>query len=224
MNIKAQNSVEASLRLMLPRSVILKCCPIQDFFHLLSEAEAQIVRFAIYKRRIEFSTGRYLAKAAIKDLGEVVSEILKGEQHQPLWPRNIVGSISHSSGICAAVVAGAENISYIGIDFEAIKDVPESILAKIAGDNEVRELKGEFPLTELTAILFCIREAVFKAYYPLTGHVLDHRDVRITLQGQHFTAEILSGPVHPLMPNNKIGGKFRVAEGMAVAGVAQLHC
>lgn len=210
-----------SFREMLPNTVSLKCSPIADFSDELSQSEFQIIKNAISKRKAEFSTGRQLAKAAIRDLGATVGEILQGEQRQPLWPGNIVGSISHSSGICVAAAARTADISYIGIDIEAVHDVPEGILPTIASEEELQSLEGILPTKELAATLFCIREAVFKSYFPLTGHFLCYKDVRVELHEDAFVAKIIAGQTHTLFQENEIGGKVRICSGMAIATVAQ---
>ena len=221
MNIGATETIEGVLRSMLPSSVVLKCGVIQDFAHYLSKSEAQVVQNAVDKRRDEFSTGRYLAKAALKELGENAFEILRGERRQPIWPKQICGSISHSSGFCAVAVGKTDDISFLGIDFEAVQDVPANILQRTARAEEVRALRGQFTPKELAAVLFSIREAVFKAYFPLTGHYLDYEDVRVTLDGDGFSAEVISGPNHPLMQGAKIEGKMYLTSGTAIAAVAK---
>ena len=61
-------------------------------------AEEPIIGRAVEKRRREFITARHCARAALSQLGSDVGPIMRGEKGEPLWPRNVVGSITHTDG------------------------------------------------------------------------------------------------------------------------------
>ena len=73
---------------------------------LFPEEEA-LVAGAVTKRREEFAAGRNAARAALAGLGPPPCPLLRAGRRAPAWPQGIVGSITHCSGFCCAVVAPA---------------------------------------------------------------------------------------------------------------------
>src|SRR4051794_19903843 len=71
---------------------------------LLPEEEAALGT-VVETRRHEFTIGRNCAHRALARLGFPPAPLLRGHYRQPLWPIGVVGSITHCSGYCAAVVA-----------------------------------------------------------------------------------------------------------------------
>src|ERR1700683_4772139 len=76
--------------------------------------EQAYVKRAVPHRRAEFSTGRWCAREAIKAVGAAPVPIPAGPRHGPLWPVGVMGSISHTSGICAAVAGLSSRYAAIG--------------------------------------------------------------------------------------------------------------
>ena len=70
-------------------------------------AEEPLIARAVEKRRRDFIGARHCARIALGKLGEPPAAILKGEKGQPLFPRGIVGSLTHCDGYQAAVLAHA---------------------------------------------------------------------------------------------------------------------
>ena len=77
-----------------------------------------------------------------------------------------------------AAVARASAIRSVGIDVEPPLPLPEDLLDMIATANERRELKGDLVSARL---LFCMKEAVYKATHPIDGVFLEHHDVEVRL-------------------------------------------
>ena len=67
-------------------------------------------------REQEYSLGRYCAKQAINAIGIDCNEIQSSSHGFPIWPKGIVGSISHSKGTCLSAVAKSKDFEAIGID------------------------------------------------------------------------------------------------------------
>lgn len=85
----------------------------------ISLEEALHVKDCVQQRIKEFSTGRYLARKALRKLGwkeEVVVGV--GRFYEPLWPPGIQGSITHDDGVVAVCVrkGGLSGHGMIGID------------------------------------------------------------------------------------------------------------
>src|ERR1700720_856307 len=90
---------------------------------LLLPAEARYLGRAIPKRAREFAAGRLCARPALAELGILDVAIEVGDDRQPIWPDSMVGSITHTAGFCAAVVAERRVVGALGLDREAVGEV-----------------------------------------------------------------------------------------------------
>jgi 4'-phosphopantetheinyl transferase EntD len=162
---------------------------------LFPEEEAVIGR-AIEKRRREFTTARACARAALARLGQPPVAILPGERGSPGWPPGIVGSITHCAGYRAAAVARASQVLAIGLDAEPDEPLPGGVLDVISLPAERESLAGlarSAPGPNWDRMLFCAKESVYKAWFPLTGRWLGFAQAHITLDpaAGAFTARLL---------------------------------
>lgn len=161
--------------------------------------EALLVRSAVDKRRAEFTTARHCARQALTRLGAPAGAILTGERGAPLWPREVVGSITHCDGYRAAVVARPAHVTAIGVDAEPALPLPEGVLEAVALPDEqtaVKELLASAPGVAWDRLLFSAKESVYKAWYPLMGRFLEFEEARLVFDpaGGTFTAHLLAGP------------------------------
>lgn len=142
--------------------------------------EIQSLGKVVDRRRMEFATGRYCAKKVISLLGVTPSAIVIGDGREPLWPRGIVGSITHCSGYCAAAAAKSSQVLSIGIDAEENLPLPEGVWELIAGNQQPSVLAHHSdPLICWDRLLFCAKEAVYKAWYSITKQWLDFSECHI---------------------------------------------
>ena len=77
-----------------------------------------------------------------------------------------------------AAVARAPTILSVGIDVEPPLPLPEDLLDMVATPSERRQLRGDLVSARL---LFCVKEAVYKATHPIDGVFLEHHDVEVRL-------------------------------------------
>ena len=91
-------------------------------------AEESLIARAVEKRRREFITARHCARQALGQLGIEPTPIMRGDKGMPLWPKQIVGSLTHCDGYRAAVVAYAMGVRSLGIDAEPHDELPEGVL------------------------------------------------------------------------------------------------
>ena len=132
---------------------------------------------------------------ALRLLDHVDVPILRGQQREPRWPDSIVGSITHCSGYCAAAVARTQEFRSIGIDAELDAPLPRGVLAMIAREEEYRwlsETNGSGVCWD--RLLFCAKESIFKAWFPLTRSWIGFRDALVSVdpQTQSFSASIVA--------------------------------
>ncbi len=146
-----------------------------------AEEEPLIVR-AVAKRRNEFVTVRHCARVALGDLGVAPAPILKGDKGEPCWPDGVVGSLTHCAGFRGAAVARRGLVRAVGIDAEPHDVLPDGVLGAISIPAERHEI-GLLPTgLHWDRILFCAKEATYKAWYPLTHRWLGFEDAHITLE------------------------------------------
>lgn len=162
---------------------------------LFPEEEALLVR-AVDKRRREFTTGRHCARQALAALGVGPVPIPRGVRGAPQWPPAVVGSITHCADYRAAAVARAASAAAVGIDAEPHEPLPDGIFSIVTTGGEaghLRDLAARRPGTHWDRLLFCAKEAVYKAWFPLARRWLGFEDAEVTIDPDRgaFTARLL---------------------------------
>lgn len=197
---------------------------------LYPEEEAVISR-AVDKRRREFRTVRHCARRALGELGIPPSPVLPGERGMPLWPPGVVGSMTHCMGYRAAAVARSRELLTIGIDAEPHDVLPADVLRYITLDEErarLTELTGADREICWDRVLFCIKETVYKAWFPLTRKWLGFEDATVTIDlsttdlamGAFSARLLVAGPIIADEPLTGFHGRWLVGDGLVVASIA----
>ena len=191
----------------------------------LPEEEPLIAR-SVAKRRNEFVTVRYCARQALGELGVAPVPILKGDKGEPCWPDGIVGSLTHCEGFRGAVVGRRAEVRSVGIDAEPHDVLPKGVLGAISLPVERAELVDLPGGLHWDRILFCAKEATYKAWYPVTHRWLGFEDAHITFDVDDsgtaggFVSRILidpaalSGP-----PLETLSGRWLVRDGLALTAI-----
>jgi 4'-phosphopantetheinyl transferase EntD len=146
--------------------------------------EAAALGSAVQARRREFATARHCARQALAGLGWPAGPIPRQPSGAPAWPTGVVGSLTHCLGLRAAAVARQCDLCALGIDAEPAKALPPGVLVRISQPTErarVAALAQNRPGVAWDRLLFCAKEAVFKAWYPLVGQGLGFEAVDIVL-------------------------------------------
>jgi len=146
---------------------------------LLSAAERYHVRQAVRKRVQEFAAGRLCARRALAEFRVENFDLHVAVDRQPLWPDGMLGSITHTAGLCAAVVAPRRTLAAVGMDSEIVGHVTADIWPAICGPQEADWLRS-LPASERAAavtLIFSAKEAFYKCQYPVTGEWLDFHDL-----------------------------------------------
>jgi 4'-phosphopantetheinyl transferase EntD len=151
-----------------------------DPAQLLPEEAAYLGR-AVPKRIQEFAAGRVCARRALCEFGIVDFPIRVADDRQPIWPDRIRGSITHTAGFCAAVVAERRRIGAVGLDSEVVGDVNAEIWPSICVSVETAWLSSLPPSQRTAAVtlIFSAKEAFYKCQYPVVREFLDFRDVSV---------------------------------------------
>ncbi|MCP4093307.1 MAG: 4'-phosphopantetheinyl transferase superfamily protein [Planctomycetes bacterium] len=203
----------SGLRQQLLSEVLLEVAPVVDRVHDLLPEEAALVASAVESRRNEFSSARCLARQLLAELGAAEQPLLPNPDRSPIWPQGVIGSLSHGRRYCAAMVApsanetannpatvssGAEPPSSIprllgiGVDLEDIRSLHTPLFQELLTERELSLLdptasQEQQALQVLAA--FSIKEAVYKAMWPINNDGLAFHDVEI-----RFHPELSLGP------------------------------
>ncbi len=181
---------------------------------------------AVTSRRLEFATARACARRALQALGREAGPILRGSQREPLWPAGIVGSITHCTGYRAAAVAETQHVLTIGIDAEVHASIPPRVLQRVALPQERAWLAGAPGPWHWDRLLFCAKECVYKAWFPLTRSRLGFEDALITFEPLEgiFHASIRPGALPPgVQAPVSFTGRYAVRDGLVLTAIAVLN-
>jgi 4'-phosphopantetheinyl transferase EntD len=191
---------------------------------LFAEEEAVVAR-AVDKRRREFTTARFCARAALARLGVPPVPILTGLRGAPTWPAGIVGSITHCAGYRACAVARACEVATIGLDAEPNEPLPNGVLDAVSVAEErswLRALAAAAPGVCWDRLLFSAKEAVYKAWFPLTQRWLDFDQAVVTVDPveMSFAARLLvPGPTVAGRQLSTLDGRWLSRNGLVVATI-----
>ena len=191
---------------------------------LFPDEEAAIAK-AVDKRRREFATARACARAALAKLGLPPAPIVPGLRGAPQWPAGVVGSITHCAGYRASAVARACDVVTIGLDAEPHDALPPGVLSAIAYGREeasLAALAAARPEVCWDRILFCAKESVYKAWFPLTSRWLGFEDASVAINpaNRTFTARLLvDGPVVNGAVLTGFNGHWLVSHGLIAAAI-----
>jgi phosphopantetheine--protein transferase-like protein len=161
--------------------IILLTGPIHDTPAQLYPEEQQYIKNAAQARVAEFSAGRHYAKKALSKLGINDFPIHVGDNRQPVWPKTIVGSISHCKNQVGVVVTHTKSYAGIGLDIETIKPLRYNISRHVCTKKDTQWL-GQFSDKEhdlMLIVLFSLKEAIYKAVYQYRHIKLGFKDVTV---------------------------------------------
>jgi 4'-phosphopantetheinyl transferase EntD len=190
--------------------------------------EALIAR-AVDKRRKEFVTARHCARTALAELGEPPVAIMVGDRRAPVWPRGVVGSLTHCAGYRGAVVAYALQVRSLGIDSEPHEQLPDGVLESVSLEPERDWLTTTPAGLHAGRLLFCAKETTYKAWFPLTGRWLGFEDAHITFtitetgdgwQGSFHSRLLVDGATHQGPPLASFDGRWLVRDGLVLTAIA----
>lgn len=179
-------------------------------------------------RRREFERGRGCAHAALGRLEPSLAThpVAIGADRQPVWPVGVRGSITHCQGYAVAAVARRTDYLAVGVDVEPDQPLPDRVRRRIVTAGEwsgLSDLERALPTGPAwDRLIFCAKEAIFKAWYPVEGTWLDFTDAVVTIDPVQacFEAQIV-GPraaVAREVPD-RLTGRIGFDAGFIVAAV-----
>lgn len=171
--------------------VLTRCDHRDGWLDELTPVEKKQIGDVCEKRYSEFAAGRSQARQLIAALTGVAETLLIGEYRQPLWPRAVTGSISHSDNYCAVAIAPKSVLDSVGLDvepFEALDaDVADVVLTEAEHastaviDNMLLQSGREALGGKAHKLIFSIKEAVYKCCYPEVQAFIDFHQCNVSL-------------------------------------------
>ncbi|WP_425045858.1 4'-phosphopantetheinyl transferase family protein [Primorskyibacter sp. S87] len=207
-------------QLLDPDIALAAADPRSDAHRLLAD-EFPAIATAVPKRQCEFSAGRTAARQAMAGLGLAPQPVPSGDDRAPRWPAHLVGSITHTDHDCLAAVAHARDVQMLGIDLEPATplDGQDWDTVCTAGEQQWLALQSDPGL--MAKLIFCIKEATYKAQYPQSRTVFgfDVIETEIDHDSQRFSARFVRD-VDPFQGGDTLAGRFAIGYGLIVAVVA----
>jgi len=179
------------LKSLFPRPVGAATARLGEANHPLFPGEEAFVTGAVDKRRREFAAGRACARRALSQIGFAPAAIPSAPDRSPIWPAGAAGSISHDASLCVAVAAKGSDFRSIGVDIERIGAArPELADMILRPDEQITPAQRPSGGADWLTLHFCLKEAAYKAFYPLYRQIIDFQAMRISLAPTegHFRA------------------------------------
>ena len=130
------------------------------------------------KRKSSFFAGRLAAKVGMGALGVSEEDVGVGPRGEPLWPKTVSASLSHTDDTAMCILSCGQY--RLGIDVERPMNVTDSYEVKKMIMTKFEQQyfsKFSFGKNCLTTILFSAKECLYKALYPEVQSYFDFLDV-----------------------------------------------
>lgn len=215
-------TLEAAITELLPAFVVSAVAPCGEESSP-HEDELLAVARAVASRRREFLSGRACAHRALAAAGLDAGPIGVGPRREPLWPAGAVGSIAHTGGWSAAIVARAGDAWGLGFDLELLEpSLADDVDRLVRTAAERDQAPTGHPLdAHANKLLFSIKEAVYKCLFPRTRWPLEFGDVQVAtdLDAGRYTAVVDKRFEPTTLGLGLVEGRFRVVGALVLAAL-----
>lgn len=207
---------------LFPSEIRVAASPLRYGAADLRRGERALVRGVVEKREREFATGRVLAHELLGDLSAPEFELLRDDDRVPRWPSGVVGSISHTAGkgegLCVVAISSARERVGVGVDVEPDEAVSEGLEASICRPVEQAwiETAGPGERGRRCRVVFSIKEAVYKAFFPRVRKVWGFMEVEVEI-------DLAAGAFRARLPESAgrsdVEGRVLRRDGWILSGV-----
>jgi 4'-phosphopantetheinyl transferase EntD len=206
----------ATLAGLIPASCIVEEAVPQLYDAELFPEERASIAKAVDKRRAEFGTARVCARRALARLGYAPMPLVPNKDRSPVWPAGVVGSITHTRGYCAVVVAPDSAFISLGVDAEQDKTLTPDMIEMICTPHERTHL-----FERDAVVYFAAKEAFYKCQYPLTQQFLGFQDVELDLDltSGTFGARIIKPELDKPVWLAQLRGRFLREHGLVLCSM-----
>lgn len=181
------------------------------------------IRQAVEKRRREFAAGRGCARKALEAFGISGYPLLVGPNRAPIWPDDIVGSITHCEGFVGVAVARRDQIQGLGLDAERADPLDPELVELICLPVEQDWMRTGAPrdATAWAKLFFSAKEAVYKCLSRVCERPLDFHDVEIAVRASEGRFAVRFSRDAPLahVDTRHLEGRFATSSRHVFTGV-----
>jgi 4'-phosphopantetheinyl transferase EntD len=162
---------------------------------------------AAVPRRVRTHAG---GRAAARLVVPVEGPLLNDGDGVPRWPTGVVASIAHCDRWAMAVALDAAEAAGVGVDVEEAGGVGPEEAPIVLSAREARRWPRH------ATVVFCAKEATYKALFPRDRTMLDFHDVEIELDvgGGRFVATVAGS-------GERVPGRWAEADGLVLAGAVR---
>jgi len=123
------------------------------------------------------------------------------------------------------VAAPSAAVAALGVDAEPDEPLPDGVLEVIARPEErkrLAELAAADDRIRWDRLLFCAKEAVYKAWFPLTGRWLGFEEVLVTVDPERgrFAVDIPAGATVNDVPRTGFAGRYLGGRRLLITAIA----
>lgn len=193
---------------------------------VLTDSELRSISHCSEKRIQDFTRGRACARRALTELGIHDFSLLPGERREPLWPSEVIGSITHTTGFAAAVVGLRSRIQALGVDCEVISSLSDDLWESICTPAEQAYLASlpQAQAQQWAALIFAAKEAFYKCQFPVSREWVGFEAVTIeAFAGQFRVVPQIRLPVASEWVASLVG-RYEFRECWVIAGVTAVIC
>ena len=166
-------------RLFEDSGVLVNCCSVQsDLAQYLTREEADSMANCTLAVRNRAAAARLAARKLLSGAGFPEWNMPRKSGDAPDRPAGWAGSIAHSNDHAAAAIARCDETAGIGVDIEPAEPLPVELTDTIIIPGDVT---GSYQGDIVGRILFCAKEASYKAVYPIDRRFLEFADVKVDL-------------------------------------------
>lgn len=157
-------------------------CYHQNLYEALGIHLPESIKNSVRKRQAEFLSGRFAASRALGLLGLKGFNIGIGEHRNPVWPENVIASISHCDARAICMASLKDQKKMIGVDIEnwLTGQSARQISYLVAGRQEKSYFETlSLPFEQCVTIAFSAKESLYKAIFPSVNRYLDFDVARV---------------------------------------------
>jgi len=221
--MKIEGILSRALTVLFDDKVSVGVVAVNDSDAIATAAELEALGQVVDKRLKEFSAGRAAGRVALSGLNLPPSDILIGAHRQPLPPAGTVLSISHDDLQALAVAASAQFWWGVGVDIAHADALSDDLIARICRGTDLNNLRAGESVAERAKLVFCLKEALFKAVFPQVSDWMDFSQSELLIDHQRgsFDAKLFTANGAPLDLKGSWFGRFTKCENrwLAVAGL-----
>ena len=201
--------------------------PTDDYAVHLTSAEQVATRDMSEQRLRSYSTGRYLSHQLLANAGFPDTDVLSGDEREPLWPPGVQGSISHTDAWCLVAMTTAVRYCGLGVDIEQVQALESGLRDIVLTQQEQRDIAALPALSPLQqtsgntlsvtgwpAVYFSIKESLFKCRFPVERQWIDFHQATVSVDPDARTFSAVFAPEldNTLLNNSNLNGQFAIID------------